>query len=212
MLNSGALVGATVLLCWCCSAQPRQNPSSTGKRPVPSFDEFEKLQSEQGQTQHPFYGPPICGREGNEAVTKACLSTLTEYYVAEGENLRFRHASYLWALISSMILFLTTVLLIGMGLMFAWIQFRQSFAPSPLRTFTASDMSQQEVSVKPEVAVAPAHLGGLVEISSKRLTVSSPVLGVIVLAMSMAFLYMYLRYVYPIQEVRTMVSAPAKSE
>jgi hypothetical protein len=47
------------------------------------------------------------------------------------------------------------------------------------------------------------------EISTTGLKVSSSVLGVVILAMSMAFFYLYTRYVYPIQEVHHDTAAAA---
>lgn len=40
-----------------------------------------------------------------------------------------------------------------------------------------------------------------VELSTSGIKVSSPVLGVIILALSLAFFYLYLVYVYPIKEI-----------
>jgi hypothetical protein len=39
------------------------------------------------------------------------------------------------------------------------------------------------------------------EASAKGIKVSSPVLGVIILVISLAFFYLYLVYVYPISEI-----------
>jgi hypothetical protein len=41
-----------------------------------------------------------------------------------------------------------------------------------------------------------------IEFSGKGIKVSSPVLGVVILAISLGFFYLYLRHVYPIEYAR----------
>jgi hypothetical protein len=63
----------------------------------------------------------------------------------------------------------------GLGLYFAWVQFHADNTNKKIR---------QEISE--------------VEISMSGIKISSPVLGVIILTLSLAFFYLYLVYVYPI--------------
>ena len=71
-------------------------------------------------------------------------------------------------------MFSVVLTLVFAGLVFAALQFRRG-----MRTTTEIEFSMSGVKV------------------------SSPVLGVVILAVSMAFFYLYARYVYPIQEVHS---------
>ncbi len=79
-----------------------------------------------------------------------------------------------WQHLSTQIILFVVLILVSMGLYFAWLQFK-------------SGRSEQTATE--------------IEISTERLKISSPVLGVIILTLSLAFFYLYLVYVYPIQEV-----------
>lgn len=84
-----------------------------------------------------------------------------------------------WQYISSMIIFAIVVLIILSGLYFSYLQFRQSnygiSKDNPLGV---------ELSASTE--------GGV--------RISSPVIGVIILCLSLGFFYLYLTQVYPIQD------------
>lgn len=105
-------------------------------------------------------------------VKSECLAAVRENYLYNVAALQHRRASFEWSLTASEIMFFMVLVMVLAGLVFAAIQFRSS-APTP------TDL----------------------EISTTGLKVSSSVLGVVILAMSMAFFYVYTRYVYPIQEV-----------
>lgn len=79
-----------------------------------------------------------------------------------------------WQHISTRAIFFVVLVLVGIGVFFAWVQFRSGLS---------SETSHE------------------VEVSLKGIKVSSPVLGVIILTLSLVFFYLYLRYVYPVQEI-----------
>jgi len=79
-----------------------------------------------------------------------------------------------WQHTSTQIILFVVLTLVAMGLYFAWVQFQ------------AGTSQQTDTEI---------------EISAEGIKVSSPVLGVIILTMSLAFFYLYLIYVYPIEEV-----------
>lgn len=101
-----------------------------------------------------------------------CVKAQTENYRYVVAALQHRRASFDWSLRASEIMFGVVLILVFSGLVFAAIQFRAA-APEPTQ----------------------------LEISASGLKVSSSVLGVVILAISMGFFYLYSRYVYPIQEV-----------
>jgi hypothetical protein len=79
-----------------------------------------------------------------------------------------------WQHVSTRIIFFTVLFLVGTGIYFAWVQFK---------------------------AGTGLQKNSEIEISTQGIKVSSPVLGVIILVLSLAFFYLYLRYVYPINEI-----------
>jgi hypothetical protein len=89
-------------------------------------------------------------------------------------GLTHRESVLKWQHLSTKIILIVVLILVAMGLYFAWVQFR--------------DATTGQASTE-------------IEISTSSLKVSSPVLGVIILIVSLAFFYLYLIYVYPIQEV-----------
>lgn len=95
-------------------------------------------------------------------------------------TLDHNYALFRWQLISTKISFAVTVFLVLCGVAFSALQFWKSF-----RAAEAG-------------APAPTEL----ELSGGKVRVSSPVLGVIVLVISLGFFYLFLVHAYPIEEVR----------
>ncbi len=111
------------------------------------------------------------------ATNQAFLDSAREYYAYKASGLRYRSRVFEWQLFSSRIIFATVILLVASGIMFAAIQFRAG-----LKQPAAPDATQ-------------------IDLSAGSIKVSSPVLGVIILVISLAFFYLYLVYVYPISEI-----------
>ena len=84
-----------------------------------------------------------------------------------------------WQLFSSRVIFATVIMLVGSGVVFAAIQFRAGLK-------------------RPRVAAPEATE---IDLSAGSVKVSSPVLGVIILVISLGLFYLYLVYVYPISEI-----------
>ncbi len=79
-----------------------------------------------------------------------------------------------WQHTSTIVIFFVVLFLVGTGIYFAWVQFKSG----------ENSKSNNEI-----------------EVSLTGVKVSSPILGVIILVLSLAFFYLYLRYVYPVTEV-----------
>jgi hypothetical protein len=117
----------------------------------------------------------------NDAATNAAfLSAMRAYYTYRETGLIQRQRVFAWQLVSSKIIFVTVLLLVGAGIVFAAIQFGVG-----LRR-TAADAHEETTSI---------------DLSTTSVKVSSPVLGVIILFIALAFFYLYLVYVYPISEI-----------
>ena len=116
----------------------------------------------------------------DSAVNGAFLDAAREYYVYRASGLRYRSRVFEWQLFSSRVIFATVIMLVGSGIVFAAIQFRAGLKRPRV---TAPDAATE------------------IDLSAGSVKVSSPVLGVIILVISLGFFYLYLVYVYPISEI-----------
>ncbi len=80
-----------------------------------------------------------------------------------------------WQHLSTQIILFVVLILVGMGLYFAWVQ------------FYSDDINLKKGQDKSEL-----------EISTMGIKISSPILGVVILTLSLGFFYLYLVYVYSI--------------
>lgn len=107
---------------------------------------------------------------------------LREYYDYTISGLRHRSRVFEWQLFSARLIFVVVLALVVAGIYFAAVQFhvglREPAAPAG-------------EEAKPTTFKA----------SASGLEVSSPVLGVVILVISLAFFYLYLVYVYPIENI-----------
>ena len=116
----------------------------------------------------------------DEETLAAYRDSLRAYYDYREIGLQHRQAVFQWQLATSKVIFAVVLLLVGIGIYFAAVQFKtdmrgkQSDSPS-----TATD----------------------IELSIKGVKITSPVLGVVILGLSLGFFYLYLVYVYPIEDV-----------
>lgn len=95
-----------------------------------------------------------------------------------------------WQMVSTKVSFWVVIGLVGIGVFFAAIQFRRAMGATGAGENMTTD----------------------IEISGNGLKVSSPVLGVVILAISLGFFYLYLRHVYPIEHVRGAPEAAQSAE
>jgi len=111
----------------------------------------------------------------NQALQEKAIGEYFVHVMASNEHQRnvFR-----WQLFSAKVIFVTVILLVVSGIYFAAVQFYHGLKTGKQGTENTD-----------------------VEISLKAVKVSSPVLGVIILTISLAFFYLYLVHVYPIEFV-----------
>jgi len=123
------------------------------------------------------------------ATKQAFLRAMGEYYAYRASGLQHRRHVFEWQLFSSKVTFVTVLLLVAAGIVFAAIQFRVGLA------------RRREDAKK--TAAQPDDKGMVteLELGTTGIKVSSPVLGVIILLISLAFFYLYLVFVYPISEL-----------
>ena len=117
---------------------------------------------------------------------------LREYYDYHISGLHHRSKVFKWQLFSSRLIFAAVLLLVLAGIYFAAVQFHAGLRKPPPRPGEGEGTT--ELSGKGE---------GTTEISAslEGIKVSSPVLGVVILVISLAFFYLYLIYIYPIENI-----------
>lgn len=116
----------------------------------------------------------------DEAGQASMRASLKAYYDYRIQGFQHRQRVFQWQLLSSKVIFVVVIFLVLAGIYFSWLQFRADLRKS-------GDGGEQSVST--------------LEASGKGIKVSSPVLGVIILVISLLFFYLYLQHVYPIEEI-----------
>jgi hypothetical protein len=109
------------------------------------------------------------------------LISWENYYEYMTHGYKHRKNVFSWQLVSSKIIFFVVIFLVLMGIYFAWLQF--------IRVIYKDAKTIAE-ELKTELTASP-----------NEFKVSSPVLGVIILLISLMFFFLYLKYVYPITEL-----------
>ena len=137
----------------------------------------------------------VAAQDGDSPPPEASRSVSSEPALAYADSaelaayatwgLAHRQRVFEWQHQSSRIIFVSVLLLVFTGVGFSGIQFYRSLRES------AESAPRGEAD---EAGVS--HI----ELSTGGLKISSPVLGVIILGLSLAFFYLYLVYVYPIAE------------
>ena len=117
-----------------------------------------------------------------------------EYYAYRVWGLRHRREVFAWQLYSSRIIFGIVILLVLSGIAFAAIQF---YVGMKERLAEATDSRRKDRPSEKSNDDERTELN----VSAEGIKVSSPVLGVIILVVSLAFFYLYLVYVHPISEI-----------
>ncbi len=103
-------------------------------------------------------------------------------------GMQHRKKTFEWNLFSSMITFWVVIALVFAGISFAALQFYMYVKERQY-------MLRRKIEIKNDDALNTA-----LEANLSGIKISSPVLGVIILIISLLFFYLYLVYVYPIQE------------
>lgn len=147
--------------------------SGQGDGQLPAADSGMDSAKEASQPADP---PP--GVLFNEETKAAYQKAWQAYYDYRVQGYEDRLQVFGWQSLSTKVTFAVVVALVLAGVYFAAVQFYVGMR-----------------------AGREAGEAGEVEISFKGIKVRSPVLGVIVLTISLAFFYLYLVYVYPIENV-----------
>ncbi len=114
----------------------------------------------------------------DQSTLQVYQQSLRAYYGYRQSGLEHRSKVFQWQLLSARIIFVVVLILVIAGIYFAAVQFH-------------SGMKQQDgQNMQTELSA-----------TAEGIKVSSPVLGVIILVISLAFFYLYLVHVYPIEDI-----------
>jgi len=120
----------------------------------------------------------------NDPDTKSkYLTALRAYYIYRTKGLEHRSKVFVWQLFSAKIIFGIVLMLVVSGIYFAGVQFHMGIKQAR-NEGNSNGLTPSEFSA-----------------SLKGIKVSSPVMGIIILSISLAFFYLYLIYVYPIEDI-----------
>ncbi len=100
------------------------------------------------------------------------------------QSLDQRYQTFAWQSTSTKLIFLMVSVIVLCGLIFSGIHFQKA-------------MKMQEKN-----PTAPAGEGNSLELSMQGVKINSSVIGLMILALSLGFFYLYLIYVYPINQVK----------
>jgi hypothetical protein len=117
------------------------------------------------------------------------LTAMQRFYEYRANGYAYRSRVFEWQLLSSRVIFVIVLVLVTAGIYFAAAQFHVAM------------IAARRNLLNPPATDAPNPLATQLEISAKGVVINSSVLGVIILGLSLAFFYLYLVYVYPIQNV-----------
>lgn len=125
---------------------------------------------------------------------------LSERYVSHlAWQFDFAQRSWNWHFYSTILLFFIVLLIVGFGLRITYLQFQRDYGSRPVEGGGASGPTP------PSPAGAATST---MKLSTAGLELSSQIIGLFVLGFSLAFFYLYVKEVYPIQVLNLNQSNP----
>lgn len=188
-------IGLAILICLLSVPALAQSPDSvadTATQQDKTVDQIlQEMKQERQSNTTPSFPDSIISQptpaqqqlfdDSTMAIYQDAMYAYYEYRVSGFEH---RKEVFAWQLYSSKLIFWCVLLLVFSGICFSGIQFYKSIRKEQGGGEAATESSVTEF-----------------EASAKGIKVTSPVLGVIILVISLAFFYLYLVYVYPIREI-----------
>ena len=144
--------------------------------------ESSKISGDQEEEADPAKPEPPSMIISDPVTLEKYQESLQAYYDYRTSGLQHRRQVFKWQLFSAKLIFGVVVFLVLAGVVFAWLQFKAGL------DITDSGGGTDKIATE-------------FEASTKGIKVSSPVLGVIILVISLAFFYLYLIHIYPIEDI-----------
>lgn len=130
---------------------------------------------------------------GDSPAAAAYQKYLAAYYNYETRSLAYAQSVFDWQYRSSILIFLLVVFLVLVGLGFAGLQFAIAMRAQPTSTPGKKEVLDQSTATSP--------LASTFEASAHGVKITSSVVGLLILVVSIGFFYLYLVYVYPINNI-----------
>ncbi len=147
-----------------------------GDSAIPAIEELlNPPQSAPGASDDPFGMVLPTGFEPDDATRQSIQTAVRGFYDYRTEAFDHRMAVFRWQQVSTRIIFFVVIAVVAVGLYFSWLQFHATQDKSSMGTTS-------------------------IEAGKSGFKISSPVLGVIILTLSLAFFYLYLVHVYPVTD------------
>ena len=175
-----------ILICPIVSVSQENESLKTDKGIVNRFEKSMEDQIENEKIKSDYIPEIVDIVFQDEQAKKAMFTSLKSYYEYHTIGFNHRKEVFAWQLFSAKIIFFIVIFLVLVGIYFSWIQFHITMEEKKVDKNSESQKSDERT----EIGISP-----------KEIRVSSPVLGVIILVISLLFFYLYLIYVFPIEEI-----------
>ncbi|WP_299224106.1 hypothetical protein [uncultured Psychroserpens sp.] len=109
------------------------------------------------------------------------------------ENLDHRKQTFDWQLFSTKLIFFTVIIIVLCGLVFSGIQFKQSINHLNKKTASTDSSSEDSSPILDKTEIELSLTNGV--------KINSSIIGLLILCVSIAFFYLYILYVYPINQI-----------
>jgi hypothetical protein len=200
ILRSAVVASATLLfVCGEVRAQPQNVP--------PRIDFRAAAQPEQPKAAVDFRRAAVeaQGSAIDPADQNLRLRELEGQVVQNQWAREFTRYSYWWHFLSTIVIFAMVIGIVAFGLRLTWLQFTRE---SRIRT-RASDSAR--ASAAGTGAESLPATPSTVKIGPAGIEITSQVIGLLILALSVGFFYLYARYIYPITEDSSRPEPAAQS-
>lgn len=160
----------------------------------------------------------VTARATEPATDEAARRLQAEDYASQARHLQwqreYERRGWEWHLLSTQMLFGVVILIVFFGLYITYRQFERDYSdweraqrPQPPAQAGAADAPPDAAAAAPPPR---SGLASTLKLSASGLEVTSQVVGLIVLALSLAFFFLYVKDVYPVREVQ--VTQPSNAE
>jgi hypothetical protein len=188
---------ALSLILLSCAYSIPQEPSKARAKPRLSktkLDEIIKQSAEAAANEGPVPHSEADLATMPTEVRDAYLASRKAAYEYDKWTWEFTERIYRWQHVSGIIAFVVSVCIVIVGVAMSCLQFWTYY-----RTTTHKANIQKEAVEKTSDPETLKQLVSQLEVTMQGVKLSSPVLGVIILGLSLVFFYVYLKFVYPIQ-------------
>ncbi|MBI3862258.1 MAG: hypothetical protein HY290_10220 [Planctomycetia bacterium] len=195
------------------SGQATSDPASAGPAEDPEFDSLLKKShsgaraGSEGATvlavpPHDIFEDAEFIKQLPTDVQEAYHAALIAHYEQDTWALKQRQRIFEWQYYAGIVVFVVSISVVAIGLWMSWLQF-SAFYRQSLTAPRQLEMTATQVAAAGKAkGAAPEPVQPIlnqIEVSATGAKVSTPIVGIIILTLSLAFFYLYLKFVFPIE-------------